>query len=46
VTAIRKETAGRAQPWSWPELEEAAKTPVNAAPSVAKPAVDTRPPSP
>lgn len=29
VTAIRQQTSSRAQPWTWPELEVAAKTPVN-----------------
>jgi mono/diheme cytochrome c family protein len=45
VTAIRKQTAGRAQAWSWPELQEAAKTPVDAAPSEAKPPAVTKPES-
>jgi mono/diheme cytochrome c family protein len=37
VTAIRQQTAGRAQPWTWPELETAAKQPVNVAPPAAAP---------
>jgi mono/diheme cytochrome c family protein len=43
VTAIRKQTAGRAQAWSWPELQDAAKTPANTIPA-AKPTVGTDPP--
>jgi mono/diheme cytochrome c family protein len=29
VTAIREQTAARTQAWTWPELQEAAKTPVS-----------------
>jgi hypothetical protein len=36
VTAIRKQTAERTQPWTWPELQEAAKEPV-------KETADTKP---
>jgi mono/diheme cytochrome c family protein len=45
VTAIRQQTTERAQPWTWPELEVAAKTPVNvAAPAPPAPA-GAKPPS-
>lgn len=37
VTAIRRQTASRVEPWTWPELQAAAKQPVNVAPSAAKP---------
>src|SRR5690348_1640562 len=36
VTAIRQQTAGRTQPWTWLELQDAAKQPVSAAPPGAK----------
>ncbi|HXE06158.1 MAG TPA: cytochrome c [Bryobacteraceae bacterium] len=40
VTAIRKQTGERTQPWTWPELQVAAKTPPPplAAPAQPKPA--------
>ncbi|HEX6546233.1 MAG TPA: cytochrome c [Bryobacteraceae bacterium] len=37
VTAIRQQTAGRSQPWTWPELQEAAKQPVKVAPRETTP---------
>lgn len=40
VTAIRKETVDRSQPWTWPELDELAKKPASAVIS------GTKPPSP
>jgi mono/diheme cytochrome c family protein len=42
VTAIRKQTGERAQPWTWPELVAASKTPIAPA---AEPA-EAKPPKP
>lgn len=36
VATIRKQTGTRAQPWTWPELQEAAKQPVNVEQPAAK----------
>jgi mono/diheme cytochrome c family protein len=46
VTALRKQTAGRTQPWTWPELEDASKTPVNVASPNAEPPSGAKAPSP
>lgn len=37
VPAIREQTSGRAQPWTWAELQEAAKTPPNVPPADGNP---------
>lgn len=39
VKEIRQQTAGRAQPWTWPELQDAARQPVTAPPPAAKPPI-------
>ena len=53
VTAVRKQTSARAQPWTWPELVVASKTPpppvaapADSAAPVAAPPAAAKPPNP
>jgi mono/diheme cytochrome c family protein len=43
VAAIRQQTTARGLPWTWPELEVAAKTPVNVAPAAPPAAASLAP---